>query len=432
MLVFAAGTVSAQLVKTYKVKKGETIYGIARENGLTEAQLRAANPGMEKSDYVLKKGDKILIPVVSQSATTAGQTAGKSDVRQRAIRMGVMLPLHDINGDGRRMVEYYRGLLMACDSLKHEGISVDVYAWNTPDDADIAQTLEKPEAAQCDIIFGPLYSKQMDQLSAFCQQHGIMLVIPFSITAPQLASNSHIFQVYQSPESLVESTTRRMAEWFKDCHLVIVDCDDPNSTKGSFTASLRQQFDSRNMKYNLTSLLSANASFASAFTTRKPNLVVLNSARLDDLKVAFVKLKDLVAANPELEVQLFGYTEWLSVADGQLANFHKYNTYIPAPYFPGLSPMLSKHLAGKYQSNFRQAMSSFTPPLAMTGFDHACFFLRGLHKYGADFDGAAGRFGYQPVQTPLKFEHLPGGGYQNRAFMFVHYRTDGQIETLNY
>ena len=77
-------------------------------------------------------------------------------------------------------------------------------------------------------------------------------------------------------------------------------------------------------------------------------------------------------------------------------------------------------------------MISFVPPLAATGFDHALFFLRGLHKYGATFDGAAGRFGYQPIQTPLKFEHLQGGGYQNRAYMFVHYKKDGQIETVNY
>ena len=69
---------------------------------------------------------------------------------------------------------------------------------------------------------------------------------------------------------------------------------------------------------------------------------------------------------------------------------------------------------------------------AATGFDHALFFLRGLHKYGATFDGAAGRFGYQPIQTPLKFERMGNGGLQNRAFMFVHYKDDRTIETVNY
>ena len=99
LLVCGAVAVFAQSVKTHKVKKGETIYGIAHSNGLTEAELRKANPGMERDDYVLKKGDKIIIPVASASATVT-QPLTADDVRNRTIRMGVMLPLHDINGDG--------------------------------------------------------------------------------------------------------------------------------------------------------------------------------------------------------------------------------------------------------------------------------------------------------------------------------------------
>lgn len=432
MLVIAAGTATAQSVRTHKVKKGETIYGIAHAYGITEAELRRANPGMESADYVLKKGDKIFVPSsqtplqVEQPATTA------DDVRQRSIRMGVMLPLNDRNGDGRRMVEYYRGLLMACDSLKHEGISVDVYAWNTPEDGDLSETLAKPEAAQCDVIFGPLYSRQMETLSAFCQQHGTKLVVPFSINAPQVAYNSNIFQVYQAPEGLNESTSRRFAEWFRDYHVVIVDCADPNSTKGGFTSALRQQLELRNAKYSLTSLTSATTSFASAFSTQHPNVVVLNSSRPDDLRVAFIKLKDVTAANADVRISVFGYAEWMEMAGSQESNFHKYDMYIPAPYYTNLTLYPAQRLAMKYRSNFRQDMSAVTPRLALTGFDHALFFLRGLHKYGITFDGAAGRFGYVPVQTPLKFERQGNGGYQNRAFMFVHYKTNGQIETINY
>ena len=432
MLVLAAESATAQSVQTYKVKKGETIYGIAHANGITEEQLRSANPGMESPDYVLKKGTKIIIPA-PQATTSVEVVADVDDVRQRSIRMGVMLPLHDQNGDGRRMVEYYRGLLMACDSLKHEGISVDVYAWNTPENGDIADALAKAETAKCDVIFGPLYSKQMDQLSAFCQQHGTMLVIPFSINAPQLATNSHIFQVYQNPDGLNEITSRRLVEWFKDSHPIIVDCDDPNSTKGGFTATLRKELESKGIGYSLTSLKSANAAFASAFSLQKHNIVVLNSARSSDLDVVTIKLKDLTTANPSIKLSLVGYTEWMALEEAHLSNFHKYDMHVPAPYFAGLSPNLSRALSLKYRTNFYQSMSAFYPPLALTGFDHAMFFLRGLHKYGKTFDGAAERFGYQPVQAPLKFERIcTDGGYQNRTFMFVHYRTDGKIDTITY
>lgn len=52
----------AQNNQTHKVKRGETIYGIAHSHGITEAQLRSANPGMESPDYVLKNGSVIIIP----------------------------------------------------------------------------------------------------------------------------------------------------------------------------------------------------------------------------------------------------------------------------------------------------------------------------------------------------------------------------------
>lgn len=430
-LFLAIGSASGQSMKTHKVKRGETIYGIAHSYGLTEQELRNANPDMSSPDFVLKKGTKIKIPVSGSSSAATDSPVAAGDVRLRSIRMGVMLPLHNNNGEGRRMVEYYRGLLMACDSVKKEGISVDVYAWNTPDNADISAAIAKAQEAQCDIIFGPLYSKQMDQMSALSQRLGALLVIPFSINAPQLSTNSNIFQVYQSPESTFETTAHRFAEWFKTYHPVIVDCEDPNSTKGAFTTAVRKELQSNRVDYSLTSLRSSAAAFAGSFDQHKLNVVVLNSARTSDLESLFAKLKELKAAHSNIDVSVFGYTEWMEQAKAQSANFHKYNMYIPTPAFAGLTAGASSQMTKRYRKDFGD-MIDFTPPLALTGFDHGYFFLRGLHKYGKTFDGAAGRFGYVPLQAPLKFERVGRGGYQNKAFMFVHYKTDGQVETVNY
>jgi hypothetical protein len=59
------------------------------------------------------------------------------------------------------MVDYYRGLLMACDSLKSEGISVDVNTWNVTDNDDIRIFLLNESLKSCDVIFGPLYTSQV-------------------------------------------------------------------------------------------------------------------------------------------------------------------------------------------------------------------------------------------------------------------------------
>lgn len=428
----------------HKVKKRETIYSICRTYGITVDELKAANPQMSAPDYQLKKGERLNIPwpqgtTEGQSAASGlaapvkGKAAADDDVRKRAVRLGVMLPLHNVNGDGRRMVEYYRGVLMACDSLKKLGIAADVYAWNLAEDGSVSQVLEDPNAARCDLIIGPLYSKQVPELSRFAEKNDILLVIPFSINAPDLYSNRNMFQVWQSPSSLNEVTARRFSEWFKDYHPVIVDCADSTSTKGAFTAALRRQLEYKGVRYSLTSLKqSSDTDFLKAFDTNKRNVVVLNTARSPELNAAFGRLSAVSTANPDLHIAMFGYTEWMMFADRQLENFHKYNVYVPAPFYTNMLSAATERLQQKYRWNFHQDMMSSLPRFALTGFDHACFFLLGLHKYGKAFDGAAGRLDYQPVQTPLKFERVDNGGLQNRAYMFVHYMPEHKIEALNY
>lgn len=445
LLAFCCVETGAQTMQTYKVKKKETIYGIARDHGISVEDLMRANPGMESPDYKLKKGSTIYIPsaqggasaaavsVQPQAEPAAQPSHQRTDVRNREIRLGVMLPLHKLNNDGRRMVEYYRGILMACDSLKKEGVSVDVHAWNLAEDGRVDELLKDPAAAQCDVIIGPLYSKFVPALSDFVKKHRQHLVIPFSINANrQLASNPHIFQVYQAPGALNDITARRAADWFKDCHPVIVDCGDTTSTKGPFTAALRKIYETRGVQYSLTSSKSSDAQFAYAFVKDRPNVVILNSSGSRELNVVFGKLSTLIARHPEVQLAVFGYTEWMMYTNYQQQNFYRYNVYIPAPFYTNLQQPLTERLMHKYRRHFRQDMMNTFPRFALTGFDHALFFLRGLHKYGMSFDGAAGRFGYQPSQTPLKFERVGDGGYQNRAFLFIHYKPDYTIETVNY
>ena len=450
LLAFTVSSVSAQQASTirgqHKVKKKETIFGISREYGLTIEELIKANPEMNEPGYELKKGMILNIPFSKDSleARAKREAAAKQvtvvktapvavdDVRNREIRLGIMLPLHNINGDGRRMTEYYRGVLMACDSLKKQGLSIDVHAWNTAEDGNIYKVLEDPAAAKCDLIIGPLYSKQMDALSAFVAKHDIRLVIPFSINAPQLTTNRNIFQVYQSPTEQNEVIIARFIERFKSYHTVVIDCNDSTSKKGTFTFSLRRQMEQRGMDVVVTNLKSTEANFSRAFSRMKPNVVILNTGRSQELGVAFSKINGLKANSPELDITMFGYTDWLLYTRTHLENFYKYNTYIPSVFYYNTLSSGTQRFERKYRQNFRSDMQNALPRFAITGFDHAFFFLKGLHKYGKSFNGADGMFGYPPVQTPLKFERYGNGGLRNRTMMFIHYQPEHTVETIKF
>jgi hypothetical protein len=354
------------------------------------------------------------------------------DIRQRAIRVGVMLPLHDADGDGRRMVEYYRGLLIACDSLKRIGISTDVHSWNVPADGNISLVLLDADAAKCDIIFGPLYTDQVKTLGNFCLAHGIKLVIPFSISSNDVTTNTTIYQIYQAPEILNQDAVTSFMSRFSGYHPVFIDCNDTTSKKGDFTFSLRKQLDAKGIKYNITNLKSSEPYFAKAFSRTQPNVVILNTGRSPELNVTFAKLDGLTATYPGIKLSMFGYTEWLMYTKVYLDYYFKYDTYIPSTFYYNSLSTSTMLFENAYRRWFHADMLNALPRFAMIGYDQAQFFLSGLHDYGKAFSGIKGQSHYVSLQTPLVFKKIGNGGMQNASFMLVHYVPNHGIESISY
>lgn len=451
VMVFAAETALAQQPKIrlqHEVKRKETIFGISRMYEITIQELINANPVMNTPGYELKKGDIINIPwpanqpqsdeqsAPSKPSTTQMEMPAKPkdevDIRQREIRVGIMLPLHKINGDGKRMIEYYRGILMACDSLRANGISTDIRAWNVAEDTDIRTFFEDPHAADRDVIIGPLYSKMVKPLSDFATAHDIKVFIPFSINTHETLVNRQIYQVYQTQSEQNESFINHFMERFSDTHPVFIDCNDTTSQKGIFTFGLRRRLEGNGIDYKITNLTSSDAAFYKSFSTTKPNMVILNTGRSKELTVAMAKLNGLRLNHPELRISVFGYTDWMLYTRHQLENFYKFDTYIPATFHTDLQSPKTNRIQLKYRWNFHADMMNTLPRFAITGFDHAYFLFKGLHLYGKDFTGASGMVGYSPIQTPLHFVRLGNGGLQNRSTVFIHYLPERRTETITF
>lgn len=351
---------------------------------------------------------------------------------QTTVKVGVMLPLHDVDGDGRRMVEYYRGFLMGCEELKQRGISTDIHAWNVPIDADIRTTLAAEGADKCNIIFGPLYTKQVPELAAFCKKNGIKMVIPFSINGDEVERNKEIFQVYQTPESLNETAINAFFDRFKNVHPIFVDCNDSTSKKGVFTYGLRKELEQRKITYSITNVNSPLEHFTKAFDRNKQNVVILNSGRSPQLTTVLNKLDELTTAYPGVVISLYGYTEWLMFTKYNLERFYKYDTYIPSTFYYNASLAKTHELERTYKEWFHQPMQYAMPRFAITGYDHAMFFLQGWKKYGKNFEGMRSQVGYSAVQSPLNFVKTAHGGYKNQSFHLIHYAFNKQIESISY
>ena len=453
VFVLSSALLAQSLVvrEKYKVKRKDTVYGISKKFGLTIQQLLDANPEMKQEGFELRHGDYVLIPQVNgaevgtksavnssanigQGAETSKPTVAPVEANKagKGIKIGVMLPLHDVDGDGRRMIEYYRGVLMACEDMKTKGISTDVSAWNVAIDTDINLILKDAKAKNCDIIFGPLYTKQVKSLAQFCKSNHIKMVIPFSISGDDVENYQGIFQVYQSPSQLNQRSIDIFLSQFKDTHPVFIDCNDTTSTKAPFTFGLRKQLEKMGITYSITNLKSSEESFAKAFDVNKRNVVILNTGRSPELTVALNKLDGLLAMRKGLLISLYGYTEWLMYTKYNIEHFHKFDTYIPSTFYYNPLESSTQQLERYYSRWFASEMQMALPRFALTGYDQARYFIQGLHTYGKNFVGMKNQSSYRALQTPLHFVKVGAGGYQNNSFLLVHYRYDNKLELMKY
>lgn len=446
-LIMPCMVYSQRIVSVHKAAKQETIFGIAKDYGVTIDELRNANPAMREPGFMLKKGMMINIPEhkgepqspsgypitthnsslnsdLSSNVTKSTTVSSNNQATQssNAITIGVMLPLHDINGDGHRMTEYYRGMLLAVSDLKSEGYNVVVNAWNVAEGDDIRTTLLDPNASRCDVIFGPLYSSQVRALAEFCMRQNIRLVIPFSITGDDVRSCPKIFQIFQTPADLNAAAIEQFVQRFVVTHPVFIDCNDATSKKGDFTFGLRKRLEQLGVSYNVTNVNNSIESFRQAFASDRINTVILNTGRSPELGQVLRKLDEMVSLEPSLKISMYGYNEWLMYTKVYGEKMRRYDTYIPSTYDYDESSVRIQRIERNYSQHFNGRVQYALPCFALTGYDHVMYFIRGIKAYGRDFVGSSQQKTYTYVQTPLYFDRVGNGGYQNRAFMLVHFK----------
>ena len=433
LFTFSLGADAQQIQTVHKVKKRETIFGIARDYNITIEDLIGANPEMQQPGYELKKGSTINIPFPKQNTQQPAETAPVAPIKT-SLDIGVMLPLHNVDGDGRRMIEYYRGLLMAVEKLKADGISINVRAWNVAQTDDINTTLIQQGADKSDIIFGPLYSKQVKALGDFCKKNKIRMVIPFSINGDEVERNEFIYQVYQPAETFNQKSVTSFIDRFSNCHPIIIDCNDSTSNKGTFTYALRKKLEERGIQYSITNLRSSIEMFEKAFSTTKRNVVILNTGRSPELTQTMHKLDALLAHSPGYMISMFGYTEWQMYEkyNQNQTYFHKYDVYIPSSYFFNEQSGYIQSFQNAYKSKFGVDMMNALPHFALTGYDQGVFFIGGVYRFKGQFYGARNQIYNTSLQTPYHFSKTPNGGFRNEAYLLVHYQKNGGIETISY
>lgn len=442
------GPVQSRCRDMHKVKRRETVYSISREYGISEAELIAANPEL-KGETKIKKGTFLCIPYPSASLQEPAQPQTvptdselfrenkKAGERIGTIKAAVILPfLPDgaSKSDAAKMVEYYEGFLMAVDSLKRSGTSIDLYTYSSgPATSSLNSILGKSEMKDMDIIFGPLHQQHIKPLADFADKHDIRLVIPFTSKDNTVFRNPSVYQINTPQSYLYSEVYDHFVRQFPNANVIFIEASQGTKEKADFIKGLKEELRNRsipmkNLKENATV-----ESMKAVLSPDRENIFIPTSGSNLTLIRILPQLTMLVREQTDSRIHLFGYPEWQTYTKDHLEAFFELDTYFYSSFYTNNLLPAAINFTKSYRRWYGKDMDERYPKFGMLGFDTGYFFLKGLSKYGSGLEKCLDRMELIPIQTGFKFQRVNNwGGFINRKVFFVHFTKNFELVKLDF
>ena len=439
----------------HRVERKETVYSICKQYGITEEELLAANP--EIKNKKLKKGKFLCIPYPKETATTATPIQPQTNVdatltdaqlfdknkkkneKISTIKAAVVLPFNT-DGTGTRdeqvrMVEYYEGFLMAMDSLKKQGISIDLYTYDSGKTvSSVNKILNKAEMKNMDIIFGPAHPEQVKPMAEFAQKHNSRLVIPFSSKGDDVFGNPAVYQINTPQSYLYSEVYEHYLRKFPNAHVIFLDAVTGHTDKDDFVKGLKEELKNRQITFKELRGENINPEgMKLAVDSLRENVIIPTSGKNVVLTKILPQLIVTSREHPNYDMKLFGYPEWQTYTDDHLASFFELNTYFYSSFYTNNLFPAAIQFTNAYRKWFSKDMANTFPKYGMLGFDTAYFFLKGLNEYGSNFEDQVKQMQVTPIQTGFKFDRVNNwGGFINRKVFFVNFTKNYELIKLDF
>ena len=438
----------------HKVQRRETIYSISREYGITEEELIAANPELKHNK--LKRGKFLFIPY-SKAELTKEKEEKKKQVaiptneelfdqnrevikNIKSIKAALMLPFMTEQASKKdeqlRMIEYYEGFLIAMDSLKRQGVSVELFTYDTGGNENTVKSiLAKKEMEDMNIIFGPALQKNVEVVADFAKKHDIRLVVPFSPKVDQVFNCPNIYQINTPQSYLYSEVYDHFVRKFSNYNIIFVKADRADADKAEFISGLKNECMMKKIDYKEINLdvTGSPEGIMAKMDTLGNNIFIPTSGKTTSLIKMLPRLTQIRREHPEFDMHLFGYPEWQTYTQDYLSDFYELDTYFYSSFYTNnLFPEAIK-FTHDFRKWYSKDMANIFPKYGMLGFDTGYFFLKGLAINGSSMEENINKCHVTPIQTGFKFERVNNwGGFINRKVFFVHFTKNYELIKLNF
>ena len=452
----------------HKVVRGETIYSLARQYGVSEEQLRETNPHIGRG---LKAGQILTIPSVKQPSEVASEVVAapsnevvaedsvkpkeevvKEEVRFKTINredvaeVALLLPLGSEEKPSQNYLDFYRGFLVGLDSVRMQGYSINLNLYNTAHShARIEEIIASGALRRSDLVVGPVYEDELIPVVSSLNGCAIPVVSPLANLTTTISPR--VFQMSPSPANKCEKV-RSLFDGSKRVVIISAESVDTDFEKEVLALLEGRPYVQHKYIFEHPSVIEKREKEREKL--REEGLEVDETPSPSDMSPLLQGSDDtvfVITASDETDVNrilaaiasanialtarsqpvspfvIFGNNRWNRYRNIDRDKLFLNNVSMLSTYHIRRSEPVVKSFDTRFAKEFGTMPSLY----AYRGYDAAVVFVKAL--YGTIADGMLGQY-TRPLLTPYTFEQDPTTGVRiNSQWIKVNYNSNFTITT---
>ncbi len=331
-------------------------------------------------------------------------------------------------------LEFYEGFLLALDSIKKMGISVNLNVRDTKRSAhEVGKILESPDFAQSDLVVGPYIFDEVKPVAQFAAKHGINFISPIYSNKEALAGTPNVISVSQSPSNQLDIYVQNLKVTPDKNYLVIYDSTIWYSPGlKHFDSLLTQKFSNAGIK--ISRYNHKTASHKSVELQER----LLKMLKRDTVNVIIVPSDDepfiaevlgslyAVKSYYNLSTEVYGPSRWRRLKNISTDYLFALNTHIFTPFYIDYSQKEVKSFVENYRELFRSEPTQFS----FLGYDVGLYFITALRELGPDIVPCLPTYSLKCLQTHFRFERAKEGYMLNANQYIIRYAPDFTVSCI--
>lgn len=428
----AVSTPEAVTYIDYTVKPKETFYSLSKMFGLTQQQLIELNSILSagvQEGMVLKVPSKSNQIAVNSAKQKVVLTQKSSQDKKTLV---LLLPFNIAKNGGDTIssnvnrlnndkflnmtLDFYSGAMMAIDSAKQVGVSMDVKIFDsneTKTTSNVTSIFSDNNLANADAVVGPFYQSNVEKAAGLFVSNNVPVISPLSKDAGNATPN-----LYQS---IVSTSVLKTAMF-----------DFMNAKQGNVIAVIDKKKETirkyilENQKEVKIAPLTATGgldveNFKKLLVRDKMNYVVLETANTGMIKYTMSTMLGAMA-NYQVQLVILEPNETLDTDEISFENLTKLHLMYPSATRENNTPE-----AQTFMSSYRKKNKVNPSTYAIRGFDITFDTMMRLSQ-DKTYQETAETMITEQVENKFEYHKKEEGGYANKGVYILYYDTDLTIK----